>query len=79
MKLNLSIITNRKIYILFTVLAFILYGNSLNNEYALDDDMVADNVLVSHGIKAIPQIFKSRYASGKQEYEYRPMVTSSLP
>lgn len=78
MKLNLSIITNRKIYIFFTVLAFILYGNSLNNEYALDDDMVVDNILVSHGVKAIPQIFKSRYASGKQEYEYRPMVTSSF-
>tara|TARA_R110000782_G_scaffold259894_1_gene350742 strand:- start:31022 stop:33001 length:1980 start_codon:yes stop_codon:yes gene_type:complete len=78
MKLNLSIITNRKIYIFFTVLAFILYGNSLNNEYSLDDDMVADNILVSHGVKAIPQIFKSRYASGKQEYEYRPMVTSSF-
>ena len=78
MKLNLSIITNRKIYIFFTVLAFILYGNSLNNEYALDDDMVADNILVSHGVKAIPQIFKSRYASGKQEYEYRPIVTSSF-
>ena len=78
MKLNLSIFTNRRIFILFTTLTFIIYGNSLNNEYALDDDMVADNVLVSHGVKAIPEIFKSRYSLGKQEYEYRPMVIASF-
>lgn len=78
MKLNLSKITNKKIYLLLAVISFLIYGNSINNEYSLDDDMVVDNVLVSHGIKAIPQIFKSRYAVGKQEYEYRPMVTSSF-
>jgi len=37
-----------------------------------------DNVLVSHGVKAIPEIFKSRYSLGKQEYEYRPMVIASF-
>ncbi|HEY9083643.1 MAG TPA: hypothetical protein VIN73_09935, partial [Vicingaceae bacterium] len=73
MKLTLSKITNKKVYLLITVICFLIYGNSINNEYALDDDMVVDNILVSHGIKAIPQIFKSRYAVGKQEYEYRPM------
>lgn len=78
MKLNLSILTPKRSYLLIAVLCFIIYGNSLNNEYALDDDMVVDNVLVSHGVKAIPEIFKTRYAVGKQEYEYRPMVTSSF-
>lgn len=78
MKINLSKITNKKVYLLIAVISFLIYGNSLNNEYALDDDMVVDNVLVSHGVKAIPEIFKSRYAVGKQEYEYRPIVTSSF-
>lgn len=78
MELNLSKFTNKKNYLLIAVISFIIFGNSINNEYALDDNMVVDNVLVSHGIKAIPQIFKSRYAVGKQDYEYRPMVTSSF-
>ncbi|MBL1233592.1 MAG: tetratricopeptide repeat protein [Flavobacteriales bacterium] len=78
MKINLSKITNKKVYLLITVICFLIYGNSINNEYSLDDDMVADGILVSHGVKAIPQIFKSRYAVGKQEYEYRPIVTSSF-
>lgn len=78
MIINLSKITNKKVYLLIAVMSLLLYGNSINNEYALDDDMVVDNILVSHGIKAIPRIFKSRYAVGKQEYEYRPMVTSSF-
>ena len=78
MKINLSKITNKKVYVLIAIISFLIYGNSINNEYSLDDDMVVDNVLVSHGIKAIPEIFKSRYAVGKQEYEYRPIVTSSF-
>lgn len=78
MKLNISIFTPKRSFLLIAILCFIIYGNSLNNEYSLDDDMVVDNVLVTHGIKAIPDIFKTRYAVGKQEYEYRPIVTSSF-
>lgn len=78
MRLSLSILTSVRIYLFITIFSFIIYGNSLNNEYSLDDDLVAENVLVSQGVGAIPQIFKSRYAIGKQEYEYRPMVTSSF-
>ncbi|MBI2280769.1 MAG: DUF1736 domain-containing protein [Bacteroidetes bacterium] len=79
MTINLSTIKPIKFYILFVVLTFVLYGNSINNEYALDDNIVVEgNALVAQGIKAIPEIFKSRYASGKQEYEYRPMVTASF-
>lgn len=79
MTINLSSIKPTKFYILFVVLTFVLYGNSINNEYALDDNIVVEgNQLVAQGIKAIPEIFKSRYVSGKQEYEYRPMVTASF-
>lgn len=79
MTINLSTIKPVKFYILFVVLTFVLYGNSINNEYALDDNIVVEgNALVAQGLKAIPEIFKSRYASGKQEYEYRPIVTASF-
>lgn len=78
MKLNLSKVTTNKIYLFISILCLVLYGNSLNNEYALDDDIVVGNKLVSHGVRAIPEIFKSRYAVGKQEYEYRPMVITSF-
>ncbi len=79
MTINLSAFTTKKINILFIVLTFIIYGNSINNEYSLDDNIVVDgNVMVANGIKAIPKIFQTRYATGKQEYEYRPLVTASF-
>jgi len=80
MTINLSAIKPIKFYILFVVLTFVIYGNSINNEYALDDNIVVEgNTLVAQGIKAIPKIFKSRYSSDKnQEYEYRPIVTTSF-
>ncbi len=76
---NLSKIKPVKFNILFVILTFVLYGNSINNEYSLDDNIVVEgNQLATKGIKAIPKIFKSRYATGKQEYEYRPMVSASF-
>ncbi|MBE7443350.1 MAG: hypothetical protein HS119_12965, partial [Flavobacteriales bacterium] len=79
MTINLSQFKNTKIYFFITILTFVIYGNSINNEYSLDDNIVVDgNVMVANGIKAIPKIFQTRYATGKQEYEYRPLVTSSF-
>ncbi|TXB64201.1 tetratricopeptide repeat protein [Vicingus serpentipes] len=80
MKLNLSTFTIRKIYILFTILVFVIYGNSINNEYALDDNIVVDgNKLVEGGIAALPEIFTSRYSTDdKQSYDYRPVVIASF-
>lgn len=79
MLVNLFKIKKSRIYLFLVILTFILYGNSINNEYAIDDNIVVEgNQLVAQGLKAIPKIFKSRYATGKQEYEYRPMVTASF-
>lgn len=70
-----------KIYILLTAIAFLLYGNTIKNDYALDDEFVIagkDNI-VQKGIKAIPKILKSYHAKDESgnEYEYRPMVKIS--
>lgn len=72
---------NTKIYLLFIGIAFLLYGNTIKNDYALDDDFVIagpENV-VRKGIKGIPKILTSYYAKDESgnEYEYRPIVKIS--
>lgn len=67
--------------ILIFTFSFLLYTNSIPNEYNLDDELVTINHrLTSKGISAIPEIFVSPYyqdASG-YSYEYRPMVLASF-
>ena len=83
---------NKKTLLLFFVFSFLFYGNSLKNKYALDDDYVTvtnfpikgqnyipNHPLVSKGIKAIPKIWKSRYASDEESsFDYRPLVIASF-
>jgi protein O-mannosyl-transferase len=70
-------------YILFGVICFLFYGNSISNGYSLDDELVTttdrkEHQNVEKGIKGIKSIFTSNYAiDGKQNYEYRPIVTLS--
>ncbi len=79
-KVNLSKLKQSRIYIAILLITFIIYGNSINNEYALDDNIVVDGVeKVNDGFKAIPKIFTSHYAvDKKQSYGYRPMVSLSF-
>ena len=68
--------------LLFLVLAFILYGNTIPNKYALDDEYVTyNNHVVMKGIKAIPEIFTSFYTDGansKFSYGYRPVAKATF-
>lgn len=63
---------------------FLIYGNSINNQYSLDDDIVTStsdhqNKRIEKGIKGIPGIFNSRYyQSSLQNYDYRPVVLTSF-
>ncbi|MCD4679581.1 MAG: tetratricopeptide repeat protein [Bacteroidales bacterium] len=65
------------------VFAFILYGNTIQNSYSLDDDYVTfSDPTVRKGIKAIPEIFTSLYANvygdgGKIKFGYRPIVKTT--
>lgn len=62
----------------------LLYGNSLKNGYALDDELVTStdrhkHPLVEKGISGIPAIFKSHYAvNPEQTYEYRPIPLATF-
>ncbi len=80
MKINIANIKHSRFYILIVVFTFIIYGNGINNEYSLDDNIVVENnKLVVGGFKAIPKIFSSRYAEDKdQTYDYRPLVIASF-
>jgi hypothetical protein len=73
-----------KTFAIFSFLiAFLFYGNSISNGYSLDDELVTTtdrkhHINVEKGIGGIKDIFTSNYAiDGKQNYEYRPIVTLS--
>ncbi len=61
-------------------LVFIVFGNAIFNWYALDDEFFTNggNGMTMNGIKAIPEIFKSRtfYNADGTGYEYRPITAS---
>ncbi len=72
------------LYAIIAALAFILYGNTIPNNYSLDDSYVTSvNPVVQQGIKAIPQIFSSNYISmnaeegGQHNYGYRPVAKAT--
>ncbi len=63
-----------KIFIFLAV--FAIYGNSILNNYSLDDEFVIKNNLqVQKGIKAIPEIFTTKYFTDKvSSFGYRPFT-----
>ncbi len=83
---------HKKIFLIFFVLTFLLYGNSLKNKYALDDEYITvtntrvkgqnyvpNNTLVAQGFKGIGKIWKSRYAHDTESsFDYRPVTSSSF-
>lgn len=63
------------------LLPFLLYLNSIPNQYNLDDELVTRNhPLTSRGISAIPDIFTSPYYKDDQGYSYgyRPVALASF-
>ena len=71
----------RKIGVILFFIVFILYGNTLLNDYNLDDELVTRNhKLTSQGISALPEIFTSPYYQDEvgYSYEYRPIVLASF-
>ncbi len=64
-------------YVFFAVLCLLLYGNTLGNDYVLDDILVLrDNTLVIQGIKAIPRLLATTHMYGYLNIAndlYRPL------
>lgn len=71
-------------YLLLIVAGFVLYGNTLNHGYNIDDEYVVEqNPVLEKGLKGIGEIFTSRYVRtsgnlGELSFDYRPMVKLSF-
>jgi len=63
--------------IIIAAVAFLLYANTLNHEYALDDyPVIYGNSLTMQGVKGIPMMLKTAYwfgLDGKNDFLYRPL------
>ena len=72
--------TPRNVYFLLFVAAFILYGNTLRNEYSMDDNLVLQgNSMIDKGWKGIPELFTTKYVVlNKKAFDYRPIVKLSV-
>ncbi len=73
------------IYAALIAVAFVLYGNTIPNEYSLDDIYVTKgNPQVKKGFQGIPEIFTSRYANvnnddgSQMRFGYRPVSKSTF-
>ena len=79
MNVNLLNISNKAFYGIFIVLAFVIYGNGINNEYSLDDDLVVfNNQKVEQGISSIYDIFTTRSQKANKNTIYRPLPIASF-
>lgn len=75
-----------KILLLIFVFTFLLYGNSIRNNYAIDDNYVTvtdpkkpNNPRIQKGIRGIPKLFASHYVESRQQsFEYRPLVLATF-
>lgn len=75
----MSFKTSYKIYLLLLGITLLFYGNSIKNEYALDNVFVTANPVTAKGIRAIPEIFTSWYYTNQNmQSGYRPIAKSSF-
>ncbi len=74
---------NRYFVLFFFLFAFLLYGNTMLNKYAVDDNYVTNNQQVQKGFRAIPEIFSTHYViqqgnMGSTSADYRPMAKATF-
>ncbi len=63
--LNTLLSQNRNVYFFLFILAFVLYGNTLQHQYALDDAIViTENDFVQKGVSGIPDILTTDVFTG---------------
>ncbi len=63
--------------LVLSIIAFLLYANTLNHEFVLDDsNAVTENHVVKQGVKGIPELLKTDYRAGYWTAKgtlYRPL------
>lgn len=67
-------------YLIILLACFFIYGSTLKNGYALDDEyVIVNNKQVEKGIKGIPKIFTSPYIQLENEtHGYRPITMTTF-
>ncbi len=64
------------------IFTFVIYGNSINNGYAGDDDIITlKNRFVQQGMKGIPDIFHYGFLYGfnnRNDQSYRPVTLTTV-
>lgn len=77
LELNIS---TKWYYALVTAFCFLLYGNTISNQYGFDDHLVTNhNPLVEKGIAGIPEIFTTNYIDEDSIHlDYRPLTKASF-
>lgn len=65
-----------KYALLLFLISFLIYGNGIQNQYALDDHLVnQENQLTQGGLEGIGKLFTSYSFKEKQyNYEFRPVL-----
>jgi protein O-mannosyl-transferase len=71
---------DKKYYYLILVLVLVLYGTTLQNDYAIDDEIVIlNNNAVKQGFGGVSKIFTSPFeVNVVQSYGYRPFVLTTF-
>ena len=72
----------RLIGLLFFVFGFLLYANTLNHDYTLDDfSVIKENYITKQGIQGIPTAWKEHYRFGYWNATaslYRPLTLTTF-
>jgi protein O-mannosyl-transferase len=71
------VLNKHKFKLIFLIVSLLLYGNTLKNGYALDDEFVTGPAnITAKGFSALPKVFKVWHVTDESgnNYEYRPLV-----
>ncbi len=67
----------RVLMLIVALFAFIIYSNTLDHKYVLDDfGVIPENLITKKGVSALPEIFSSTYRAGTNLIDnslYRPL------
>ena len=74
---------NRYFVLFFFLFSLLLYGNTLLNRFAADDQIVTNNAVVVRGVQAIPQIFlpykiSQQESRGFATVDFKPIAKATF-
>lgn len=72
------VISDLKAYLILVIICFLCYGNTIRNEYSLDDNFEITDY-VKQGLSGIPEILTHHYVETEEKtFDYRPITGITL-